>query len=84
MIQRRICETFEQSTGPANLHPLDLVGLAQSEVHAHVVVRDVTRSAAHFIDVESNFALDANSRTNAIPIGFCPDKTDTRSNGWNS
>src|SRR5437016_880469 len=46
-------KALDQTARPAHFDPVRLGGRAQSKMHAHVVIRDVARAAAHFVYMES-------------------------------
>ena len=79
----QILQLIDLPAQPANLHHVNLGGLLQTKVHAHIILRKVAAATAKFIHLDQRF-LGARDRlgrnddatADAGAIGFHPDKLD--------
>src|SRR5262249_49928242 len=70
-VYRQTLESLEQPTRPTYFDPLDFLGLAKPEMHAHVVVGDKTRTAANFIDQCPAAYSYPDACTNCVAVRLC-------------
>ena len=69
-VDRQILKAFEQPTGPSDLDLFDLGDGAEAKVNSHVVVGNVARPAANFVDERAHASLHHDLRTHIVAIGF--------------
>src|SRR5260370_18384281 len=69
-----VLEFFEQAAGPAHLHPVDLGGSAQPEVHPHVVVGIEAGPPAHLVHQRAPPNPHSDARADSIAIRLRADR----------
>src|SRR5260370_21604572 len=67
-IDGQVFKAFDQAAGPADLDPIDLGACAETEMYAHVVVGDIARPAADFVDKSARAGLHGDLRADAVAI----------------
>src|SRR5882762_27949 len=71
-IDRQVFKSFDQTAGPADLHPFDLAGGPEAKVDAHVAIGNVAGTAANFVDECARASFHSDLRADAVAIGFQP------------
>src|SRR6266550_6314685 len=65
---------FHKSAGPAHLHSVNVCGSSETEVYPYIVLGDVTRTAAHFVDQSSLSSFDGDLGTYPVTVGAGSDR----------
>src|SRR5260370_29386892 len=69
-IDAQVFKAFDETTGPAHLHPLDLRGRPEAEVNTHIAIGHVARPAAHLVNERTRTGFHRNLRADPVAIGF--------------
>src|SRR6266446_3954656 len=64
-IRGKIFKSFDQTAGPAHLHPINLCRSAEAEMDAHVVIGNVAGAAAHFVNESARTRFHRNAGADA-------------------
>src|SRR5580693_10162227 len=72
----QILQFFCCAAGPLDFDRIELLCLAQAEMKAQVVLRKVTRAAAHFIELHQLSRLHRHPRSNSGAIAFAADQLE--------
>src|SRR5260370_26146285 len=69
-IDAQVFKALDQSTRPANLHPLDLRYRPEAKVNTHITIQDVAGTAANFVNQRARADFPRDLRADAVAIGF--------------
>src|SRR5262249_42741817 len=75
-VNARVVEPLHQAAGPARLNKFYAATLSQSEVNAHIVVRNIAGATTNLIDLFPQCSFHGNSSANPIPIRSRADGLD--------
>src|SRR6266699_1919539 len=76
LIDGRISERFHLTAGPANLDRLHALVLAQTKMNSEIVLRVVTPTTAHLVDLAAIPGQKLDPRPNTIAIRLNADGLD--------
>jgi hypothetical protein len=69
-VDGEIVEAFDEAARPVDFDPIDFSDGAETEMDAHVIVRDVARPAADFVDENARTGLDQDFCAEGVASGF--------------
>ena len=69
-VDGEIVEAFDEPARPMDFDPIDFRDGAETEMDAHVIVRDVARAAADLVDENARTGLDQDFCAEGIASGF--------------